>query len=213
MNSADGLAYQLDFNVSDFPRNTSSASSINGGNALRYSVHADSVGNLEFFLATLVEGEWIPYTANEPLTFVAYMRADLPAAVNNLATALTNQLRSGQPGDNLNATVVEGQAVVSQPFVHVRWAWLTLFVLEVLLAVGMLVGSILARTVQGHRLKTSAVGLLFHGLSGWDREELRESLAPVRGEHSLESMDMVAQHMRARFAPDADGVLKFVKVE
>jgi hypothetical protein len=102
---------------------------------------------------------------------------NLELSFSNLATTLSSLMRSNTQGDNANATVVYGDAFVSDSFFHVQWAWLTVILVEVTLTAALLWVTI-ARSSRDPVLKTSNVALLVYGLNGWTRVE-----TPFRDTH------------------------------
>ncbi|KAI0550936.1 hypothetical protein F4679DRAFT_572603 [Xylaria curta] len=81
----------------------------------------------------------------------------------NLATMLSNQIRSTNPGDNKNATMLRGTAYTKEIYIHVCWRWAILPTAAVFITSILLTCAIL--TNMKHPLfKSSALALLFHGL-------------------------------------------------
>ncbi|KAI1082114.1 hypothetical protein F5B20DRAFT_534390 [Whalleya microplaca] len=64
--------------------------------------------------------------------------SDLVALSNNFAEAVTNQVRSLDPGDNLNDTMLPGTAYHQESFINVRWGWLILPLAETLFTIDCL---------------------------------------------------------------------------
>jgi hypothetical protein len=96
---------------------------------------------------------------------------DLEVSFSNLATTLSSLMRSDTQGDNANATVVYGDAFVHDSFFLVRWAWLTVILVEVTLT-AVLLWVTVARSSRDPVPKTSNVALLVYGLNGWTRVEV-----------------------------------------
>lgn len=90
---------------------------------------------------------------------------DLETFTENIAEALTNQMRSNTAGDNMDATIVLGEAFTNETFIHARWEWLILPLFLATLTGCLLVLSIYATRRQA-LWKTSAVALLVQKLEG-----------------------------------------------
>lgn len=136
--------------------------------------------------------------------------ADPAELTERIAKTITSHIRSAATGDNQNGTTVPGQAVVSQTFIHVRWQWLMLPLIETVLAAILLVVTIVTTNRPGlPLLKTSNIGLLFHGLEGW---VAGETSSFMEGKETAEKLETAAQSMVVRLARDDDERLRFVQV-
>jgi Protein of unknown function (DUF3176) len=124
-----------------------------------------------------------------------------------ISLAITNWMRSTE---NNGSVLLPGEALESLTFVHVKWPWL------VWPATLTIVGSIilLLCILQGQRqdtlFKSSALALLFHGLYGFNETDLKIS-RHRGGREDNGTLEETARGLRAKFEPDEDGVLKFVK--
>jgi hypothetical protein len=121
----------------------------------------------------------------------------------NLATTLTNQIRSTDPGDNKNATIRRGTAYSKETYIHVRWPWAilptaTIIITSVLLATAILL------TRKHPLFKSSGLALLFHGLEdNWPEVHVDQL-------ETAEKVESVAKSMKAQFIScDTDPLLKF----
>ncbi|KAI1388617.1 uncharacterized protein F4822DRAFT_251625 [Hypoxylon trugodes] len=130
--------------------------------------------------------------------------ADLKAVGYNIAEEITNQLRQSNPGDNPNATMIEGDAYMQETYMVVRWGWLALPLLETLIAAGLLVLSIYLSYGQP-LLMTSNIALLLHPLKGWGDDELR--VTP----ETINSIDRWAEKENAQLISDEKGNSRFVR--
>ncbi|KAI1244604.1 hypothetical protein MGN70_014480 [Eutypa lata] len=85
------------------------------------------------WVATLRSAESSPSTASgttivdikDSIAPLMY-EIDLETFTENIAEALTNQMRSNTAGDNMDATIVLGEAFTNETFIHARWEWLIL---------------------------------------------------------------------------------------
>ncbi|KAK8242124.1 hypothetical protein HDK77DRAFT_274380 [Phyllosticta capitalensis] len=107
-----------------------------------------------------------------------------------------------------NSTTLIGEALSPEVFVVVRWAWFVLpaalvLLSAIFLALSVTINSATAGKTPTPLWKTSLVPLLFHGLEGWSRDELRiESEA---------DMSVAAHSMKARLQKNEDGDAKFLR--
>ena len=122
---------------------------------------------------------------------------NLSKTMNDLATSLTNQIRNGP-----NSTLIQGTLMLSTTFVHVNWPWLIYpGSLSVLAAVFLIVSIFFSRERERLVWKSSTLALLFHGLHGWDAQDL-----DVR---DAKDMELLSKEMCARLAEDDTGRLAF----
>ena len=90
-----------------------------------------------------------------------YNTANISARIDNLAVAMTNNIR--QQSDNLT-NPAQGTTWVSETYVHVRWKWFTYPAAVAILAIVFLTGSIVETAYREVLVwKASNLALLFHG--------------------------------------------------
>lgn len=136
-----------------------------------------------------------------------YYKGDTAAVIHNIGTAISNQMRSSSPGDNYNATVVEGTALFMETYIIVRWPWMILPLVETVLAALLLIISIVVSQKQP-LLKTSVIAYLTARLDGWEDEELS-----VAGAHRLtqEHLEGLASGLKAQLEVHSEGRLTFTR--
>ena len=119
--------------------------------------------------------------------------AGIDLAMSSLATAMTVAFRSFK-----GAVPVPGQAFSFESYVHVRWAWLALPIVVVLLT-GMFLAAAILRSRQSKTKlwKSSALAMLFHGLD----HETREQFAR---QGNLNDQKRQARGVRVRLDEDGD---------
>jgi hypothetical protein len=123
---------------------------------------------------------------------------------SDIADTITNQIRS-QNLDNENATFVEGDVIINETYIHVRWPWLILPLAETVLAAVLLLISILIS--QGRPLwKSSALAPYIHPLQGWNEADLA-----ISGYESAGSMGRLTKGMTVALDADANGHLKMLR--
>ncbi|OTA93616.1 hypothetical protein M434DRAFT_30752 [Hypoxylon sp. CO27-5] len=135
----------------------------------------------------------------------ALQHSDLEKVVTGIAETLTNQIRSNNPGDNYNASIITGTAYFNETYIHVRWGWMTLPLVEVILT-AFLLGLSIFITRKQPLLKDSVTALLVSGLRGWSDDELDVS-RPL----TQEKLDDLAEKIIAKLEVDEKGRVKFVK--
>lgn len=130
---------------------------------------------------------------------------DFKTFTKNLASTLTNQVRSMTPGDNNNATTFTGDVFVKEVYIRVTWPWLIIPITETLATAVLLVYCIVL-SKHCRLLKTSLIALLVHGLDGWGADEI-----VLPDSEDAEKLETVAEGLRARFIEDDKGRLRFFK--
>ncbi|KAI1771527.1 hypothetical protein F4818DRAFT_454647 [Hypoxylon cercidicola] len=109
-------------------------------------------------------GYGIAYPPDD-ISYFLYYSADLQVVFHNVATALSNIIRIPNTGENLNSTVIRGQAIGTETYIGVRWQWILLPVIETVSAAVLLAATIIV-TMRSRRplLKSSVNSLLLHGI-------------------------------------------------
>lgn len=146
----------------------------------------------------------------------ALMNSPLEKLSSDLSAALTNQIRSADPGDNYNATTVKGKAVYDETYIRVRWPWMILPLVEITLAALLLVASIIA--TGGMPLwKTSGLAFLVSG--GWEKDEFDAFVEARTGREKLgkETLEEWGKEVKAQLLGGEDekakgGRLRFERV-
>lgn len=143
---------------------------------------------------------------NDILALGYYLNiTDLNSMTENLAQGISAQMRGKSPGDNKNLTMFAGDAFAVETYIRVRWQWMMLPLVEVVLA-ALLLAVTIFETRAGPLLKSSVTAFLLHGLDGWDTADVKAG--------SLETSDDLKRRSRtmiAAFAEDEDGWLRFAK--
>ncbi|KAI0190742.1 hypothetical protein EV127DRAFT_364920 [Xylaria flabelliformis] len=134
-----------------------------------FTIYPTTRMNLMTYLENLLSQEAVevdPYSPRLtlPVDLPTYLyTADIQNLTTNLATTLSNQIRSANPGDNNNATMLRGTAYTKEIYIHVRWGWTILPTAAVFITSILLTYSILIN-MNRPLFKSSAIALLFHGL-------------------------------------------------
>lgn len=132
--------------------------------------------------------------------------ADLAGLVANITAAINVQMRTADPGDNANLTVLAGDALSLQTYITVRWQWLVLPVGELVLTIALLALTV-GVTWRQPIFKTSILALLVHGLGNdWEPRELE-----VDQPETIDKLEAWAKGKKAKLGQDGDGLLKFVR--
>ncbi|KAM5346312.1 hypothetical protein ACJ41O_009317 [Fusarium nematophilum] len=116
--------------------------------------------------------------------------SDLRNITENVATTLTNQIRSNSSGDNSEAFTVEGEAFISEVYIKVRWGWLILPMIESALALALLIVVIVATRSQPV-LKESVMPYIIYGREAEVTDAL-QSADPVTGEEMSKAAEKVS---------------------
>ncbi|KAI0187781.1 hypothetical protein F4808DRAFT_19588 [Astrocystis sublimbata] len=142
-----------------------------------------------------------PYSPrlNSPFDLANFLyTTDFQNMTINLATTLTNQIRSTNPGDNRNTMMLRGIAHSKEIYINVRWPWAILPAATVLIACLLLTCAMITMRKQP-LLKGSALALLFHGLDYRDWDEMH-----IDQPETSAGIEQVARGMRVRLAAYGD---------
>ncbi|KAK7956545.1 uncharacterized protein PG986_005767 [Apiospora aurea] len=130
---------------------------------------------------------------------------DHATLTGRIAEGVSAQMRSKTPaGDNDDLTMLEGAALRAETYIHARWPWVLLALIEVVAAAVLVTATIFITRGQP-LLKSSVMALLLHGLDGWEEEGKAGSLET---EKDLEER---SKGMTARLCEDDNGWLRFSK--
>ncbi|KAM7184579.1 hypothetical protein V8F33_012915, partial [Rhypophila sp. PSN 637] len=140
---------------------------------------------------------------------------DLDKVASNVASVVSTFIRSPAElvGRNLNATTIDGKALITETYIRVRWQWLILPVLETVLTASLLAVTIIVDSRSGYPLlKSSPLGLLFYGPkeTNWPCDV--EQGITIKGEGVKgEQLESISKKVMAQFKVDADGKLRFIR--
>ena len=134
--------------------------------------------------------------------------SDIQGVMRNVAESMSNLIRSRDPGDNYNATVVYGQATFEEPYITVRWAWMALPLAETLLTAVLLTATIIITRSQP-LLRNSAIAYLTTDVEGWSAGESDRPLRP----HSEKELEALAADVSVQLDVDDRNRLRFKKVD
>lgn len=122
-----------------------------------------------------------PIGLNILVPFDDYLaNTDLQTFTSNIAASVSTQMRAKNPGDNANLTLIPGDVFVNEAYIQVHWPWLTLFVVETLMATGLLALTIMM-TKDEPLYKSSALALLKHRIPGWEEDGSSSKVSIKRG--------------------------------
>lgn len=156
----------------------------------------DLMENLEFELSQGASDD--PDTALHNSLY-SHNDGNFTTTLRQMTTSLTNAIRMGP-----NTTTVTGDSYAPEVFIQVNWAWFTYPAALTLLATSFLLVSIVLSTKR-HNLvwKSSSLALLFHGLHGWDKDDLDA--------RHLRTMESKAYGMAAHLGQTEAGNLALLK--
>jgi len=144
--------------------------------------------------------------SDEVLDIASFLyTTDLETAIPNLAATLTNQMRSVEPGDNTEAQQVRGTAFFSETYISVRWGWLVLPMVEIMLVAGLLVAVIIA-TRHETLVKESVLAYFVYGADERIRGglEANSTAAVISGDEMAEA----AKGVDVKLMKDGSGALR-----
>lgn len=127
--------------------------------------------------------------------------ADPQTVTANLATILSNQILSA---DNTKLTVLDGQAFMDETYIDVRWPWILLSLIEIVLTFILCISIIITR--REPLLKSSAIALLLQDVGGWHTEELR-----VEGKETEKRWTDLANVVVVALERNDEGEFRFVR--
>ncbi|KAK4079076.1 hypothetical protein Trihar35433_181 [Trichoderma harzianum] len=130
------------------------------------------------------------------------LEVDIDAAMNRLASSMTEPIRSSQ-----NSTANAGQTLVEKTFIHVSWGWLALPIALAVLSFVLVIAAIAVTRQSGVEVwKNEVLPLLFAQMRGFEAEEV--DIGGASGNRILEERGL---RLRANLSrPDE---LVFVKGE
>ncbi|KAF2014124.1 hypothetical protein BU24DRAFT_462940 [Aaosphaeria arxii CBS 175.79] len=117
---------------------------------------------------------------------------------------------------NPSVSTVRGDAFGAEIFVRVRWEWLALPLATFVASAVFLALTVVKSGRRGtpYLFKNSVLAHLWCGLDGWEEREYLEGLTAEREKRvTYHDVQVRARGMRAQFARDANGHMKFRKVE
>ena len=140
----------------------------------------------------------------KPLDLNAYRYAagnitlvNIPELINNLTESMTVRMRQAAAGlsnstvNGAAGTLVSGDTLQLQAFVKVRWRWLTLPLLVLLLTAVLLVASIaLTVLTKAKPWKSSSTALLFHGLDSQHFDQVSSIKKRAQMDHAAREVEV-----------------------
>ena len=117
---------------------------------------------------------------------------NIPATMHNVATAMTNYIR-----DRSDVTV-SGKVGVSETYIQVNWAWITLPAFLILAGTAFLIITMVETKVRGTRVwRTDELALLFYRIAEMGQQEVVKKGVGV---DKISEMTREASNMRVRLA-------------
>ncbi|KAI1735145.1 hypothetical protein F4680DRAFT_470214 [Xylaria scruposa] len=176
-----------------------------------FTIDAISVSTLMDYLESLLTQAALniyQYDITSLVNLAEYLNTtDFQNFTTNLATALSNEIRSTNPGDNKNATTLHGNAYNREIYIHVRWGWAILPTAAVLIT-SILLASAILMNAKHPLFKSSGLALLFHGLDhNWVNVHIDQP-------ETAETVEYAAKGMRVHLTTSRDDpLLKFRRRE
>lgn len=127
----------------------------------------------------------------------------IPSIADKLAVSLTNAIRGLTTMDTQQAV---GQSSTTTQYIHVRWPWLILPSIIVLLGILLLAATIDQSRRSGVAIwKSSPLALLFHPLQGWSHADLDHVAVP--------GMEKSAKAMPAQLTKDRESRWRIARAQ
>ena len=123
---------------------------------------------------------------------------------SDIADTLTHEIRSSNL-DGQAATLLQGEVLVTETYINVRWPWLILPATETILATVLLLWSMWISR-KSPLWKSSALAAYYHPLRGWNDDDLG-----VYGHESVGSQERLAEKMTVALQADTDGRLRMLR--
>lgn len=171
--------------------------------ALATAIEGTVIGNVTADTLNLTSAEGVR-TLDGGLLFSSdlnkflYAELDFTIAMNNVATSVSNYMRS------LSKDNVIGQSLSHETYICVKWAWITFPAVLVLGGVLLLLLAIVETSKKGVEVwKYSCLPLLFHSVG--DESARRVEDMGKRQMVTVEEMEDEAKRMRVRLGREEDG--------
>jgi hypothetical protein len=152
-------------------------------------------------------------SGNKDLVLRLWYARNITRIMQNLNVYVTNSLRANQsallpnlPGQRTidPGTSINGTVWITEPFVQVEWAWLTMPLFLCLLVGIFLFLTMLRSSQRGVGVwKSNPLEFMVHGIP----EDQRQKKMRTIGTASADEMDSCAEEVKVRLAPDQKGVL------
>ena len=115
-------------------------------------------------------------------------------------------MRQSDSRGNLPDTIATGIALKAETYVHVRWAWIALPVLDLLAAVIFLLVTIIRASRERIPVwKSSSLATLFTGLTEDDEDMAKTSFRGGRPVRGMKDMKEAAETMKTRLQKGTNG--------
>lgn len=174
----------------------------------RFHIGSNSSNALSSMVQDLIQPG--PIVDNFVMPFIAKSNSSRPF-VESIAEVLTALIRSSQT--NPQVENFSGQAFGQITYVRVRWEWLIMPLSIVLLSMLFLVLTVAQNRNGDHRFKSSILAALFHGLEGWNADELRVEKRKGDKKERDSTLLIKADRMKVVLRKNDEGVLKFIKTD
>ncbi|KAL9618782.1 MAG: hypothetical protein Q9160_006576 [Pyrenula sp. 1 TL-2023] len=127
-------------------------------------------------------------------------------SIADVTTALLRSFETNPAVENIT-----GYAFGPETYIRVRWQWFLMPVSVVFLSTMFLILTILQSWHQEHLYRSSTLAELFHGLEGWDTNELKLETGSGKVKETDSRLLEKAKHMKVTLKENDEGILKFMK--
>lgn len=123
--------------------------------------------------------------------------------MENRGTTLSTQILSA---DNANLTMIPSRAYLVETYTKVRWPWILLPLVGIVLS-PLLLAIAIVGTRHQPLLKASETALHVHGLEGWSKNW------SIPGKEISKKLDRLANGMITRWEENGEGEMKRVRAD
>jgi hypothetical protein len=139
---------------------------------------------------------------------------DIAGMMSGLASSITTFMRQSDNRGSLLDTIATGIALKEETYVHVRWAWIALPVLDLLAAMIFLLVTIIRASRERIPVwKSSGLATLFNGLTEDDEDMVQTSFQGGRPVRGMKDMKEAAEMMKTRLQKGTNGAWSLAVVK
>ncbi|KAI1384398.1 uncharacterized protein F4822DRAFT_362569 [Hypoxylon trugodes] len=145
---------------------------------------------------------WFDFLEDSFTSDILASAPDMKNLTRNIADTISNLVTSNNTIRSQNLRTVPGKAYHEEVYIHVRWYWLILPILETVLT-GIFLAASIALSRHQPLFKNSILSYLAHGLEGWRRGE-----PDVEYPESTDKLQGILGERTAKLDRGGDGQLK-----
>ena len=159
-----------------------------------FSISPTDNRNIREFMRTVFAS-----TVDDPFGLALYNSSNLIETLNMIGTSMTYAMGQSPTGEKL-----VGQAMTTEQYISVKWAWISLPLIEVTMGIALLACTLIhTRRRRVIAWKSSSIVPLFTVISGWNSGDL--------GAASWRQVQKRAEGMRGILVPYGDDMQTFIR--